>query len=275
MTTAKAPLLIHVTHRFDASAERVYDAFLDPSKASRFLFATGTGQVTRCELDGRVGGAFNIVDRRHGEDVLHSGTFLELERPRRLVFTFGVPKYSPDSDKVTIDIVPRGRGCELTLTHEMGAEHAQWQESTRKGWTDILGVAAEFLVDDAPTCGIGIAQHATIPAKLATMFEGLAETLALHRRMLKREEAASMQEDDVYRELAETWSDLARRMAHAASTMAAQHDLPMGAHDESAWGPEHQQAFEKYVRGQSEVLALLRVAAERDEKMLASMSSAG
>lgn len=275
MTPAKPPLLIRVTHRFDASAERVYDAFLDPSKASRFLFATGTGQVTRCELDARVGGAFTIVDRRHGEDVLHTGKYLELERPRRLVFTFAVPKYSPDSDRVTLDLVPRGRGCELTLTHEMGAEHAQWQESTRKGWSDILGLAAELLVDDAPTCGIGVAQHAAIPAKLATMFEGLAETFALHRRMLKREDAASKQEDDVYRELAETWSDLAKRVAHAASRMAEQRDLPMGAHDESAWGPEHHQAFEKFVRGQSDLLALLRVAAERDEKVLASMSSAG
>jgi hypothetical protein len=49
----------------------------------------------------------------------------------------------------------------------------------------------------------------------------------------------------------------------------------MGAHDERAWGDEHLRAFETFVKGQTQVLALLRVAAVRDEKMLASMQKAG
>ena len=53
--------------------------------------------------------------------------------------------------------------------------------------------------------------------------------------------------------------------------MAAQRELPMGAHDESKWGDAHLRAFEKFVTGQSQLLSLLRVAAERDEQMLASM----
>jgi hypothetical protein len=56
--------------------------------------------------------------------------------------------------------------------------------------------------------------------------------------------------------------------------MAAQRELPMGAHDEAAWGEVHLRAFEKFVKGQEEVLALLRVAAERDREMLASMKPA-
>jgi hypothetical protein len=46
----------------------------------------------------------------------------------------------------------------------------------------------------------------------------------------------------------------------------------MGAHDEAAWGEAHLKAFEKFVKAQTQVLALLRVAAERDETMLASMT---
>ena len=38
---------VSVSHHFDASAERVYDAFLDPERARRFLFATATGQIER------------------------------------------------------------------------------------------------------------------------------------------------------------------------------------------------------------------------------------
>jgi hypothetical protein len=126
-------------------------------------------------------------------------------------------------------------------------------------------------MDDTQTCGIGLAEHATIPAKIAVMFEGLAETLELHRRMLVPDDPNARKEDEVYRDLAARWKQIAELVAEAARQMAAQRELPMGAHNEKAWGEEHVRAFETFVKGQTQVLALLRVAAERDEKMLRSM----
>jgi uncharacterized protein YndB with AHSA1/START domain len=273
MTKTSNPIPVRVTHRFAASAERVYDAFLDPAKASKFLFATGTGHVVRCDIDPRVGGAFSIVDRRAGKDVAHTGTFLELERPRRIVFTFSVEEYGTATDRVTIEIAPLRRGCELTLTHEMAGEYAPFERRTREGWAAILDTAGELLVDDAPTCGIGVAQHAAIPAKLGAMFEALGDTLELHRRMLVLDDDASRAEDAVYRDLAARAREIAQLVTATAAQMAAQRDLAMGAHDESAWGDDHLRAFEAFVTAQSQALALLRVAAERDEAMLASMTT--
>ncbi len=262
---------MRVTHRFDASSERVYDAFLDPARAGKFLFATPTGRIVRCEIDARVGGTFTIVDRRDGEDVVHTGKYLALERPRRIAFTLSVEKYSSGKGTVTIDIAPLARGCELTLTHETQSKDTQTVERAQEGWTAILDVAAELLVDDTPTCGIGLAQHATIPARMAGMFEGLAETLELHRLMLVPDDANARKEDEVYRDLAARWKQIAELVAQAAAQMAAQRGLPMGAHDQTAWSEAHLRAFETFVKGQTQVLALLRVAGERDEKMLASM----
>jgi uncharacterized protein YndB with AHSA1/START domain len=275
MTGSADKLLVRVTHRFDASAERVYDAFLDPERASTFMFATPTGQIVGCEIDPRVGGTFTIVDRRGGEDVVHTGKYLALERPRLIVFTFTVPKYSTESSTVTIEIAPLPRGCDVTLTHEMKAEYAPYRDRTEDGWRAILDVAAELFADEAPTCGIGLAQHASIPAAIGVMFEGLAETLDLHRKMLVLADANARKEDEVYRELAASWKPIAELVERAAARMAAQRDLPMGAHDQTAWGEAHLRAFEKFVTGQSRVLALLRVAAERDERMLASMKTPG
>jgi uncharacterized protein YndB with AHSA1/START domain len=134
---------VQVSRRFDASAERVFDAWLDPATAGKWLFATEKGQMVRVEIDQRVGGSFSIVDRRDGEDVEHTGEYLEIDRPRRLVFTFRVPKYSQVSTRVSIDIVPLASGCELTLTHEgMLPEYVSGSQS---GWRMILDALAGAL----------------------------------------------------------------------------------------------------------------------------------
>jgi uncharacterized protein YndB with AHSA1/START domain len=127
---------VRVAHGFSASAERVFDAWLDPARAGRWLFATPTGVMTRVEIDARVGGTFRFVDRRNGEDFEHVGTWLELDRPRRLVFEFGVPRFSPDRTRVTVEIEPRGSGCELVLTQE--GVLPDFRARTEAGWSMLL-----------------------------------------------------------------------------------------------------------------------------------------
>lgn len=137
-------LMVRVVRRFTASAERVFDAFLDPALARRFLFATPTGTMVRAEVDARVGGRFVFTDRRDGTDVEHRGEWLELDRPRRLVFAFSVPG-APDPTQVAIDIEPAEDGCELVLTHEMPRAAADFRERTLAGWTAILAALARTL----------------------------------------------------------------------------------------------------------------------------------
>jgi uncharacterized protein YndB with AHSA1/START domain len=141
--SSESRVTIRVTHRFSASAERVFDAWLDPARAGKWLFATPTGQMVRVEIDARIGGSFCFVDRRDGEDIEHTGEYLEMDRPRRLVFQFVVPKYSKEFTRVIIDIVPQGSGCELTLTHENVLE--DYTTRAEAGWTKILERLAEAL----------------------------------------------------------------------------------------------------------------------------------
>lgn len=146
--TAEQPIIVRVTHRYTASAERVFDAWLDVKRAAKWMFATSTGQMVRAEIDPRVGGSFTFVDRRDGEDVLHTGTYLEIDRPRRLVFTFGIPAFSADFDRVSIDITPLASGCELTLTHEMKPDFAEYRERTEQGWGKMLAALDQLLGQD-------------------------------------------------------------------------------------------------------------------------------
>lgn len=131
-------IVVQTSRRFAHSAERVFDAWLDVGLASQFMFATETGDLVRCEMDARVGGEFVMTDRRADGDVEHRGKYLEIDRPHRLVFSFGIPAESPDYDIVTIEIRPVEGGCELTLTTQMMPEWAEYADKARDAWSRIL-----------------------------------------------------------------------------------------------------------------------------------------
>ena len=142
---AKKLITFQVARRFEASAEQVFDAFLDPAKASKFMFATPTGEMVRAEVDARVGGKFVFTNRREGMDWVHTGAYLEIDRPHRLVFTLTVEHFGIPPQRVIIDIVPKGTGCELTLTQELTPDLEEWVDQSKEGWTAILEkLAAEL-----------------------------------------------------------------------------------------------------------------------------------
>lgn len=109
---------VRVTSEFEASPERIFDAWLDPGIAGKWLFATATRPAARVAIDARVGGAFRFLERNGGEDVEHAGVYVEIARPRRLTFMLAGEKRSRDVTRVSVEIAPRDRGCVLTLTHE-------------------------------------------------------------------------------------------------------------------------------------------------------------
>ena len=127
---------VRVAHRYGASPERVFDAWIDPETAGLWLFATASRPMARVNIDARVGGSFCFVERRNGDMIEHTGEYIEIARPRRLVFTLSAESGPLDITRVITEIVPLGRGCKLTLTHEnMLAHHAS---SMKARWTGIL-----------------------------------------------------------------------------------------------------------------------------------------
>ncbi len=135
--------IVQVTRRFSASAESVFDAWLDPNTVGKWLFATPTGKMSKVKIDACVGGSYLIVENREGTHVEHIGKYLEIDRPRRLVFTLKVPTYSQESTKVTVEIRALQSGCELTLTHE--GVLPDYIARTTSGWNMILDQLAAAL----------------------------------------------------------------------------------------------------------------------------------
>lgn len=137
--TGLETMAVTVRRTFNASVERVFDAWLDPERAREFLFThPDKQQIVQAEIDPRVGGRYLFVARRNGKDSDHFGEYLEIDRPRRLVFTLCVPVAWSGESRIEIDIAPANGGCELTLTHRRIPQHLA--ASVEEGWTTFIGL---------------------------------------------------------------------------------------------------------------------------------------
>lgn len=131
---------VKVEKQFSISAERVFDAWLDTEMIERWMMGSDLRdeEILKLETNPKVGGTFSFVVRRDGEELDHKGTYREVDRPNRLVFTWGVNEEAGDESVVTIDIEPTDNGCRLTLEHELDPKWEEYAERTKEGWTLML-----------------------------------------------------------------------------------------------------------------------------------------
>ena len=130
--------VLRVSRSFAAAPARLFEAWTSPALASAWLFTSPTSENNTTEMDVWVGGAWTVTDRRDGVDYTAVGEYLEVERPRRLVFTFGMPQFSPLSTRVVVEIAPEGDGSVLALTQEGLPPDPGHHDAIRQGWSDMF-----------------------------------------------------------------------------------------------------------------------------------------
>lgn len=145
MSTKRAIPAI-VTHRFHATADRVFDAWLDREMLGRWMFgpAVRDEEIVHLSLTPHAGGSFSFLVERDGEHIEHIGKYLEINRPTRLVFTWIVATETVGS-RIIVELSPGASGCELTLTHEL---HPSWAEQVGRiegSWSKMLNALAVAL----------------------------------------------------------------------------------------------------------------------------------
>jgi len=142
---------VKVEHQFSASAEQVFDAWLQPDSARQWMIASLKsmgleGDVRRVEIDARVQGKFTFSDMRDGNEAVHWGYYHEISRPQRLVFTWftSEEEEQENASLVTLVITPLEQGCRATITHSMDARYEEYIAQTENGWGTLLKYAGSL-----------------------------------------------------------------------------------------------------------------------------------
>jgi len=120
----------------NAAPEQVFDAWADPEQARHWMCPEGS-TVVELTLEAKVGGRLHLVMRVGGKDFVHLGEFLEVERPRRLVFTWITMYTHYRKSVVTVEFDPVGDRTELRITHVLLPDE-ELAEAHRKGWEGLL-----------------------------------------------------------------------------------------------------------------------------------------
>ena len=126
-----------VRREITAPAEVLFDAWLDPQSLGSWLRPTGIRE-TRAETDPRVGGAFRIVMVDDESSIEHTGTYREIDRPRRLVFTWSSPATRFRDSIVTVTFQPSSDRSTVVEIHQVGLPDEEARASHQAGWSDAL-----------------------------------------------------------------------------------------------------------------------------------------
>ena len=110
-------LEIVTTREFDAPIELVFDVLTKPEHV-RHWFAPFEDKMTVCSMDLRAGGDYHMVFvTPDGTECSFRGTYLEIERPTRIVQTWLFEGW-PDANAIETDILKETDGV-TTLTVTM------------------------------------------------------------------------------------------------------------------------------------------------------------
>jgi uncharacterized protein YndB with AHSA1/START domain len=130
-----------------ASRDEVFAAWIDP-ESIRYWMCPGDIVAAEAQLDPRVGGSYRIVMKSQARQYEHTGEYLVVEPPSKLVFTWISKSTDNQPTIVTVELFARGDQCELVLTHERFAK-ADEVRHHRGGWGQIVDKLAGYLQQEA------------------------------------------------------------------------------------------------------------------------------
>lgn len=129
-----------------APPERVFKALTSAEDVMRWWGGSASHRITKWEADVRSGGKWRADGKsQNGGAYQIHGEYIEVDPPRKLVFTWRPDWDAPNETRVTYILEPLETGTRLTLRHEGFAGRAPMCRNHGDGWTHVLGLLAADL----------------------------------------------------------------------------------------------------------------------------------
>ena len=142
-----------VTQTFgDLKSDQVFDAWIRPDLLRDWMSkplagSTAPTDIRKVETDPRIGGRFEFADMREDGLARAFGTYLVVDRPRELAFTWFTSEEEARDDHSVVRMAFQDteQDCNVVLSHEMSAIYADYLRQTEAAWRHMLGNIGEVL----------------------------------------------------------------------------------------------------------------------------------
>jgi len=139
--------IVQIRRRVKAGAEQIFDLWTRPDLMVRWMSPYPGAVQCKASSDLRPGGTFSLVMSSTESSREASGAYVQIDGPRKLVFTWMGPLTSNVNTLVTVELNPRGDETDLVVTHERLPTSAIHEGHT-KGWGHILDHLADAVSKD-------------------------------------------------------------------------------------------------------------------------------
>ena len=137
-------LSINISKTIRAPISKVFNSWLDPETLAKFMLPMPGMETPEVQNDARVGGAFTIIMRVGANKIPHTGKYLQIDHPKKPVFSWISPE-SVDDSVVTLNFTETGKNhtnVELTQVKFIDEKRRANHEG---GWGNILSSLDEVL----------------------------------------------------------------------------------------------------------------------------------
>ena len=139
--------VVQLRRRVKATAEEIFELWTKPDLMARWMSPFPGAVDCKASCDFRLGGSYSLVMASQGSSREVSGTYVHIDRPRKLVFTWMGPLTNHVTTLVTVELNSRGDETELVLTHER-LPTPEMHIGHTKGWGHILDHLADATSKD-------------------------------------------------------------------------------------------------------------------------------
>jgi uncharacterized protein YndB with AHSA1/START domain len=139
---------VEVRRHLSAPAQVVFTAFAEATLVAQWLRPSPDVKLTVLRFEFREGGAYRFAyDVPDGRRMIVGGTYLAIEQPKRIVFSWIIDppdEHAGIESEVTVTIEPSGSGADLVVRHaKFGRADAEARHA--EGWDGALELLAAQL----------------------------------------------------------------------------------------------------------------------------------